>query len=163
MQPSVSNLAGTLLEELDAARRLQQLLKQEQTQLIAADIDGLTALTGQKATLVARMTELATSRHRSLAATGFPAGETGMQSWLHKLPPAADGSAAEARKSWIELLALAQSAKHLNRTNGILINTHLARNQTALNVLRGNTQGGNFYGPDGQQSTKTTARGLVVG
>jgi flagella synthesis protein FlgN len=163
MQPSVSSPAGTLAEELDAARRLQQLLKQEQKQLIEADIDGLTALTGHKAALVARMTDLATSRHRALAAAGFPAEEAGMQTWLRNEPPAADGSTAEARKSWIELLALAQSAKHLNRTNGILINTHLARNQTALNVLRGNTQGGNFYGPDGQQSMKVSARGLVVG
>lgn len=163
MQSSVSNPAGTLAEELGAARRLHQLLKQEQTQLIAADIDGLTALTEQKATVVARMTELAKSRHRALAAAGFPAEEAGMQAWLHGMPVAADGSAAEARKSWIELLALAQSAKQLNRTNGILINTHLARNQTALNVLRGTAQGGNFYGPDGQQSMKAAARGLVVG
>lgn len=163
MHSSVSSPVATLVEELDTAHHLQQLLQLEQTQLIKADIDGLTALTEQKATLVARMTELAKSRHRALAAAGFPAAEAGMQTWLHSIPAATDGSAAKARKSWIDLLALAQSAKQLNRTNGILINMHLARNQTALNVLRGNTQGGNFYGPDGQQSMKAAARGLVVG
>lgn len=163
MHPTVDSPAGTLREELDAARHLQQILKQEQKQLVEANIDGLPALTDQKAMLVGRMTELAKMRHRALAAAGFAAEEAGMQTWLHSLPSVDDSDAAQTRKSWIELLALAQSAKHLNRTNGILINTHLTRNQTALNVLRGNPQGGNFYGPDGQQNIKATARGLALG
>ena len=55
--------AAHLDHEVNAARALLDLLKQEQDQLVAADMDGLDALTGQKAIAVARMTELAKARH----------------------------------------------------------------------------------------------------
>ena len=86
-----------------------------------------------------------------------------MQAWLATACAQSDQGTAATRNEWMELLALAQSAKQINRTNGILINTHMMRNQAALNILHGNPQGSNLYGPDGQSSTKTEARGVVVG
>lgn len=148
--------ATSLGEEIGAGKALLQLLKQEQEHLIKADLDGVTVVAEEKAKTVARMTELALQRHRSLAAAGFEASEAGMQNWIRK----AD---AAAGKSWNELLDIAREAKELNRTNGLLIGQHMARNQNALNVLQGTPQGASLYGPDGQATSKSTSRTLVVG
>ena len=150
--------AGSLNEEHKAAAQLLQLLKLEQNHLVEADIDGLTALIEEKSKIVMRMTELAKWRHRTLGAIGFEPAETGMQAWL-----ASSAAHATAGKSWTELLAVAQSAKELNRTNGLLINRHMTRNQNTLSILMGNPQGSNVYGPNGQANSKATSRGFVVG
>lgn len=153
-----SNPATHLAQEIEAADRLVALLKQEQEHLIKADIDGLTALTDEKTRAVSAMSELAMARHRSLASAGLNATEEGMQQWIKGV-----ASTAPASRAWSRLLELMRSAKELNRTNGILINTHLSRNQAALGVLQQNTKGGEFYGPNGQATVKPTGRGLVVG
>ena len=158
MEAFGSSPADSLDEEHKAAVQLLQLLKLEQTHLVEADIDALTALIEAKSKIVARMTELAKWRHRTLGDIGFEATETGMQAWL-----ASSGEHAAAGKSWTELLAVAQSAKELNRTNGLLINRHMTRNQNSLNILMGNPQGSNVYGPNGQASSKASSRGFVVG
>lgn len=150
--------AGSLKEEHKAAAQLLELLKLEQTHLVEANIDGLTALIDEKSKIVARMTELAKWRHRALGVSGFEPAETGMQAWL-----ASSSEHASSGKSWSDLLALAQTAKELNRTNGLLINRHMTRNQNTLNVLMGNPQGSNVYGPNGQTNAKTASRGYVVG
>ena len=105
---------------------------------IEADIDGLNAITDEKSGTVARMTELAHTRLHAMAA-------------------------ADATETWVELLALTQSAQEINRVNGLLINTHLTRNQVALSVLHGADQRSGFYGPDGQAKIPVTARNLVIG
>lgn len=156
MQTPGNGPANSLGEEIGAGKNLLQLLKQEQEQLIKADLEGLTAITEEKAKIVARMTELALQRHRSLAAAGFEASEAGMQSWIGK----AD---AGAGKTWNELLEIACEAKELNRTNGLLIGQHLSRNQNTLNVLQGDPQAGALYGPNGQTTTQAARRTLVVG
>jgi flagella synthesis protein FlgN len=158
MPLSASTLVAQLAQEIDATERLVAMLKQEQEHLIHADIERLTALTEEKSKAVSQLAELASLRHRRLAEAGLPANEEGMQHWMKRLAPS-----APALGAWSRLLELMGSAKELNRTNGVLINSHLARNQTALNVLQQNAQGGTFYGPNGQASAKPTGRGLVVG
>lgn len=154
--------ADTLPQEQQAARQLIDLLNQERALLIAADIDGLAMVTERKAPLVAQMSELATRRHRSLGGIGHPASEAGMQAWINQT---IDGKAAHpaASSAWTALLAIARQAQEINRINGLLIHTHMARNQSALNVLKVQRGGGNFYGPDGQASARGMGRGLVVG
>lgn len=152
-----TNPAGSLSEENKAARSLLQLLQQEQDRLVAAEIDGLPELTEEKAKVVARLTELATIRHNALASAGFEAKESGMKAWLEKT------ASNTINKSWTELLSMVRRAKEMNRTNGLLINKHMVRNQQAITVLRGTPQGGNFYGPDGQARAYSSTRGLVIG
>lgn len=136
---------------------LIDILKREQAQLIAADINGLMAVTEEKARVVARMTVLTEQRYRALVGAGFDGMEGGMRSWIDQ-----SAQPADIEQSWQELLRLAQSVKNLNSTNGLLIGKHMMHNQQALNVLRGNP-GGNFYGPDGQATSSPRPRGLVVG
>jgi flagella synthesis protein FlgN len=158
MHASPANPAARLGEERDAAHNLLQLLEQEQAHLVDADVDGLSRLTEEKAKTAAQMSELAKHRHGLLEAAGFALSESGMQAWLNS--PAAT---AADRQSWTELLELAQSAKEQNRLNGLLITQHMARNQSALNILQGNSQSGAIYGPNGQSATKINSRRLVVG
>lgn len=157
MTVSGNSPARQLQEELSTARTLLNLLKEEQAQLIAADIDALTALTEEKTRLVTRMSELATERHDALSASGFAASEAGMQAWLENRQP------EELRKAWLALLELARAAKEINRSNGLLIGKHLNRNQSALNALKGGPQGQALYGPNGQSSVTAGGRGLAIG
>ncbi|NRR30080.1 flagellar protein FlgN [Oxalobacteraceae bacterium] len=137
---------------------LLEVLKQEQAHLIAADIEGLTALTVEKTVLVNQMAVLASQRHSALGAAGYPAQESGMDAWL-----AASGD-SDAPALWHEVLALTQEAKELNRINGMLINRHMSHTQGALNALRPQTQNANhFYGPSGIATTSTPSRGFIVG
>lgn len=150
--------ATQLDKECDTARSLLELLKQEQACLVEAKVDDLIKVTEEKSRLAAQMGELANNRHRLLAAAGFDASETGMQSWLDT-PTATESD----RSTWRALLELAESGRELNRVNGMLIAQHMSLNQSALNVLQGNPQGSNIYGPNGQSTAKIGSRRLVVG
>lgn len=145
-----------LKNEYTLTERLIEILKQEQAQLVYANIDGLMAVTKEKTLAVAQISELTNRRYRALTAAGFAPKEDGMRAWLNV------STAPDASKYWHDLLKLAHSAKALNNTNGLLISKHMSRNRAALNALQG-TQGGSLYGPNGQSTTKIRARGLVVG
>jgi flagella synthesis protein FlgN len=150
--------AESLQHETESASKLVDLLKQEQAGLLEADINRLSPLTEQKAAVVSRMFELASQRHHRLASLGFAADEQGMEKWL-----ATPAGSKQGRKGWEQLLKLARSAKELNKTNGLLINRHMTRNQDAINALNLSVGGGNFYGPDGQSMNRPGSRNLVIG
>lgn len=158
----INSPAETLPEEQQAIRTLIGLLQQEQDLLIRADIDDLPLLTERKAPVLALAATLAVRRHRSLTACGQAASEAGMQSWI-TLHSQGSPEGTTLLSDWTDLLALARQAQEINRVNGMLIHTHMARNQSALNVLRVQTSGGNFYGPDGQASPPSKGRGLALG
>lgn len=155
MEKPTDTPGQTLYEETRAARELTECLQQEQAQLVAADVDALPATTERKNQLVARMAELAGKRHKALAGAGFPASEAGMLAWLAEFPA--------LKATWQDLLAQASEARELNRANGMLINTHLQRTRSALNVLRQQPEGSGVYGPNGQASVGGAGRRLVVG
>ncbi len=153
------NPADSLMEEHKAIGELTQLLRQEQEQLIAGDIDAIKALTEPKAKAAVRMAELATARHQALAKAGFEADEAGMKEWL-----ASPAASTAAHNSWHDLIVLAEVGKELNRINGTLINKQMVRNQNVLNILQhGNVQGNAVYGPDGQTANKSVKRHIVAG
>lgn len=152
--------AVTPMSSLRAEQRtitaLLDVLKQEQQHLVAADIEGLTALTQKKSSLVNDMAVLASQRHNALGAAGYKAEEAGMDAWL-----AASGDSAAA-PLWAEVLELTREAKELNRLNGTLISKHLSHTQGALQALRPQAQG-NFYGPSGHATSSNLRRGFLAG
>ena len=160
MTPSV-NPVSKLSQELDTARQLTHLLKQEQTLLIDADIESLSTLVQKKAQIMARLADLGASRLDALKQAGYAVEEASMQKWLNSSLPASVNRAA-ARKSWDELSTLIHTAKEINRTNGLLIGTHASRNQATLQALQGNPSG-QVYGADGQTSVQSSRRSLIVG
>jgi flagella synthesis protein FlgN len=150
--------AGSLSEEHKTVRALTQLLKQEQEQLVQANIEGVAALTAPKAQAAARMAELASWRYTTLAPAGFAQIQPGLPAWTESA-----AASATAGKSWQELMALAEVAKELNRVNGTLIGQQMMRNQNALNILQfGSLQGNTVYGPNGQTSHTAFGRHIVA-
>lgn len=150
----------SLQQEHQALANLVELMKIEQAHLVASDIDGIAAITEQKAKIVAQVSELAQQRHRALAIAGFAPEEKNMQAWLASI------NQEKVSAAWEQLLSITRAAKELNRVNGILVNKQLSYNQNAINALQGpiqTEQGGNFYGPNGQSTTYSTARRVVVG
>jgi len=146
-----------LAEEKLATLRLIDTLKQEQELLIGnGQADEIPVVISTKANIVAEMAELAGQRHQILESLGLPAGEDGMQVWIDQYGSEQD------KLIWSELFALAQTARELNRLNGILVGRQLALNQGAIHALQGKTNG-TFYGPDGQSKIRNNGRPLAVG
>lgn len=150
------NPASKLSLEHAAMSRLVEKLTQEQALLAEATAEGLTDIISEKAAIVAEMSTLAGNRHALLGTLGYSEDEAGMQKWMNEQASEAD------RDLWAGLFELAQDAKELNRVNGLLIGKKLSINQSALTILQGKTGTGNFYGPDGQNSIKSSGRRLGV-
>jgi flagellar biosynthesis protein FlgN len=150
---------STLQDELKLIVCLIDLMKQEQQFLVAANSDGLSTLTPLKTQLIEQMVVFAEQRHRSLAAEGFAATETGMAAWVVRVSDAALAAA------WQQLLAKTAEAKELNRVNGMLINKQMNHNQGLINAMRTPAGAADtaFYGPQGQATAVTGKRRLVVG
>lgn len=147
-----------LKAELQSAHDLLTLLQQEQSQLIEANISELETLTEKKSRLLTQLSRLAASRHAALADNGYQATESGMQYWIETK------GQSDAATTWQKLLGTMRDAKEMNRTNGLLINTHLGHNQASLGALQNTPdRGGNLYGPNGHSSTRVTTRGLIIG
>lgn len=155
MHPAQHSPFDSLAGELELASQLQDCLRQEQAELIRADVAALAQTAERKAGIVDRMNALARVRMQAVAAAGHPATEAGMLAWL----AAQDGA---VRAQWQALLAIAATGKELNRTNGLLIHQHLGRNQAGLQALRGGGQPA-VYGRDGQQNIRTSGRSFVAG
>lgn len=158
MQSRGSNPGAQLARECEVTRALLTLLRQEQACLVEANVDGVTDLLNEKSILVAQATDLAVARHHALAAAGFEASEAGMQAWI-----ATQDSGNESAQAWTNLMDLAREAKEINRTNGMLINQQLSRNEAALTILRGGEPGSNVYGPNGQTAARSVSRSRIVG
>jgi len=157
MTAPLATPSDQLALEVQTARELLALLEREQAELTAARVEALPDLTDQKNLLVARMATLARTRYVALGAAAHSADEAGMRAWLDQ------GGNEAARGQWDELLRLATAARECNRTNGVLIGRHMARNQAALGVLQGAGGGGNLYGPDGQSTLRSSGHRLVAG
>ncbi|MCD2515643.1 flagellar protein FlgN [Massilia sp. G4R7] len=152
---------STVSQEQQHLGSLIELMKQEQTLLVAADADGLAELTPRKNSLLQQLGELSSQRHAALVAAGCEGAETGMEPWL-----AVSGN-PDARAQWEALLDLARQAKELNRVNGMLINKQLAHNQGVLNALRmpagAGADVGGVYGASGQTLGSGPSKRYVIG
>ncbi|RFP14836.1 MULTISPECIES: flagella synthesis protein FlgN [unclassified Duganella] len=157
---STATPLNSLREEEHIMTTLLGVLKQEQQHLVAAEIDGLTAVTTKKSALVTQMTLLSAQRHRALGKAGYPAEEAGMDAWV----AASGADAAEASVLWQALQQHAREAKELNRINGMLINKQMNHTQGALQALRPQSAGANnFYGPGGLSTSLPRSRGFLAG
>ena len=137
---------------------LLALLKQEQLHLVAAEIDALLEVTGQKTLLVGQMNVLAGQRHGALAKAGLAAQDSAMEAWI-----AASDDSGEHASLWQGLLGMTREAKELNRLNGLLINKHMAHSQSGLNALRPGPRSGDMYGASGHASNAPASRRFVIG
>lgn len=121
------------------------LLEREQGMLVENRTDQLLELSEQKSTDALGLNELAETR-RSLLQKSIPELSIDtIHTWLAAHNP-------QGLPVWHEILALAERAQQLNRTNGELIQMKLRHNQQSLAVLSNAVNKANLYGPDGQPS-----------
>lgn len=152
----MQTLTDLLQQEQAAIDRFIDLLRQEQTALVNADVETLLSLSETKLKQSEQLNAIAHERLTLLARAGFSADAVGVQSWLAGQSP----SVAEA---WKKLLERAQTAQRLNQTNGKLIQTHLQHNQQALAALMNAANATGVYGADGQPRTGTVPAQRSIG
>jgi flagellar biosynthesis protein FlgN len=151
--------SATFATEQQHVSALVELLKQEQSLLVAADADALAELTPRKNLILQQLAALSAQRHAALVAAGCEGSEAGMEPWL------AQSGNTEAPAQWTALLAVAREAKELNRVNGMLINKHLAHNQGVLNAMRmpAGTESDGVYGARGQTVGLGPSKRYIIG
>lgn len=147
-------LPQLLGEEVARLRDFLVLLEREQQALMTGDIEQLLPLANEKTTHFTELGRLGELRAQALAAAGCTHDRPGMTRWL------AQQSDTTAEHNWQALLALAEKASHLNRTNGQLISSRLASNQQALATLMAAADQAALYGPDGQSHAPGSGRSL---
>ncbi len=150
--------AASVKAELDAFRELVQVLQTEQDALIQGDVDQLIELARIKSEKVILLSQLAAKRSQFLTCQGFSADRTGMGKWLEGHNT---GGTRGISAIWDELIKQAELSRHLNQTNGMVIETRLRHNQQALAVLQAAAmQQSATYGPDGQTHVSGMGRPL---
>lgn len=148
-----------LQKEIHAMTSLAELLSAEETALVNADVAELTRLTPEKSQLILQLSNLENERKTWLEQHGYSPDAKGMQDCVAKA-----SSEITIVDAWTKLLQISTQAKENNRTNGILINRQINRNQGALNILQKNNPASSLYGPNGQATNNTpSGRGFVVG
>lgn len=152
-----SSLPVLLGRELDVFRSFHQLLETEQAALLKGDVEHLLPLAPKKNDMVAELARLGETRNALLNAATGATNQLGMSAWLATFDPE---DRSGVGKQWQALLDLARRAKGLNETNGQVINSRLASNEQALEILMGaNATTTRLYGRDGQAYSSTPGGG----
>lgn len=157
MNPNADAIFALLLKaEFDRIQEFLRILKQEQHFLIQGDVEQLQALATHKTGLIEKLAEFNNQRTQQISRAGFDNSASGIAAYLDSIK-AQDAT----RKLWEKLLDIAREADQINRSNGILIDTHLRQNQQALSVLLNAAKPGtSLYGPNGQISGAAGGRRL---
>jgi flagella synthesis protein FlgN len=139
-----TSLAGLLDEEIRCLREFCIAIAEEQSVLVAGQVDKLPDAAEKKAGLASKLNALDAKRNDLLIASGFEPGQRGMDAWRQTQP--------ESEALWSSVLELAIKAKTENEINGRLIGSRLQHNQQALSILLGDDGNTVTYGPNGQQA-----------
>ena len=148
-------------QEILVMQSLNQILDEEQMVLVNNEAEKLETITPNKNQLLAKVMELEKHRASALLQLGLSNDASGMRQLF-----VTKQSDPQLESSWQLLLSLSATAQEQNRTNGLLINRQINKNQATLNVLQSGRshQAGSMYGADGQSKLKPSAgRGIVAG
>lgn len=154
-------LQNCIQNEIDAMAGLVELLHEEQGVLTLAPapavMEQLTQLTARKNRMIAAINQYGMARRLVLQSLGFQPTESTMPEWLQ------DKSQKDA---WAQLVRYTKKANELNRVNGLLINKHLIRNRSTLQVLirhHQDAEAPSLYGANGQSNTRRApGRGVAA-
>lgn len=157
----MANLLTCIQNESDAMVGLVALLNEEQSALTQAPspavMEQLTVITSNKNRLIATINQLGQARRLELQRLGFKPTETAMPEWLQD---------QVQKDGWATLVRHTKKANELNRVNGLLINKHLIRSKSTLQVLRRHHQGPAapaLYGANGQSNVqRSVGRGVAA-
>lgn len=150
----IQNEANAMAELVDVLRQEQALLTQAPSLTLMEEIS---AITHKKNQTINSISQIGKLRNNELSRLGFRATETTMPKWLQN---------KDQVECWSTLIKQTKKANELNRVNGLLINRHLLRNQSTLQVLLQNhptNAATNLYSANGQSNAqRTVMRGFGV-
>lgn len=150
---TAASFAADTKAEYEVFQEFHRTLQLEHTALIQGETEHLLQLAPRKSELIEKLAIFSMARSHMLQAAGHENNSAGIAALLDAL-----GVDAATRKLWNDLLTLAREAEQVNRSNGILIETHLRHNQQALAVLRAAANPGSLYGANGQISNMSGGR-----
>lgn len=152
-------LAKLIEQEVQLMSTLLDVLKNEELVLVENTPEKLETVITEKNALLVEIISLEKQRNQLLTQAGFALDTAGIKAFLDSTPPE-----TRLQEKWENLIALSADAKENNRTNGLLINRQMARNQSTLNILQQNDSSSSVYGADGQSRTNIGGgRGIVAG
>lgn len=155
----MQDLSTLISKEVELMTLLLAALKKEEQVLVDNESEKLEQVVAEKNILISDIIALEKKRNQLLSLAGYSIDRDGMNSFLTSAQ-----SEPKLQQSWDALLELSAKAKENNRTNGLLINRQMVRNQTTLNILQQNDQSASVYGADGQsKSNATGGRGFIAG
>lgn len=129
--------------EQAALDRFINILQDEQSALVNADIERLVSISQDKSGQAEQLNHLARERLAALAKRGVSGDRASVEAWLTTQP-------TDVRDAWLALIDRARTAQELNQINGKLIETQLQNTQQALNALSNAANQSTVYGADGQ-------------
>lgn len=137
---SCLNIEKKLFEELVG------ILKQEESALTQSSFNKLDDFVSKKASLLEQLSQLDFNRNQHFKNNGVALEKKSINQWLE----INRSNNNEMQNLWNELLVLADTARKLNHTNGLIISKYIQHNQRTFVALQCASGNVSLYGPSGQ-------------
>lgn len=148
-------LLKTIAERLS---QLLQALEAEYQALSANDVEKMQQTAEDKTTLTEQLERLELKRSILLKNAGLDQDKTGMTAYLQRQPDADNAM----EKHWQEIEQITRKCEKQNKVNGIIIESKRRRANTALAILKGQSNTTELYTAEGTavapQNPRTIAR-----
>lgn len=152
MDPSVcrEHLSKLISEETKTLTRLEDLLDQEHTHLLANDIEALDRTGDERQICIADLVRVDEDRRTLCRMLNMPTDKTGLERMLKWCDPS---STLQARIA--DCAERAGRCRNLNDRNGALVTVRLKRVEGLLDVVTGRSAQPQVYGRQGGYETST--------
>ncbi len=129
------------------------LRKDEATELLAG-------IAAEKQLLVTQLNQFTKQLSQILNTENLALDQDGIKDYLEKAKNAGL-KATELSQYWFEITELSKKCRDMNEHNGACIDLLTRHNQRSLQIIKGNGQTINTYGPDGTTSSELNSQNLV--
>lgn len=127
-------------------KELIGILKQEENALTQSNFYKFDDFVSKKTSLLEQLFQLDSKRNQYFKNNGVALEKNAISHWL----AIRHSNNHETQDLWNELLVLADAAKNLNCTNGLIISKYLQQNQRTFVALQCASGNISLYGPSGQ-------------
>ena len=142
----LAGFASCLKIEKKLFEELVGILKQDENALTQSSFNKLDDFVSKKASLLEQLSQLDFKRNQHFKNNGVALEKKSINQWLEISCP----NNNEIQDLWNELLVLADAARKLNHTNGLIISKYLQHNQRTFVALQCASGNVSLYGPSGQ-------------
>lgn len=146
-----TRLRSVMMQEIECAENLLDVLGREERFLKERDIEGITSTASEKARLVARMEELGGQRLNMTTCSLEPKNSASMDSLDTR-------GSQELSIMWRQLRGLLDRCHTQNQINGHAIQTITKYVERTVQILQGVSDAPSVYGADGEALALTATR-----